>query len=86
MLADLSRTLSAWTELLDNLEETPLFPIESVADTLQLLVPLWSRQAEWRKLLDLADEVVGERSGKHILAARARDRAIRLLRAGRILN
>ena len=86
VLADLSRTLSAWTELLDNLEETPLFPIESVADTLQLLVPLWSRQAEWRKLLDLADEVVGERSGKHILAARARDRAIRLLRAGRILD
>ena len=86
VLANLSRTLSAWTELLDNLEETPLFPIESVADTLQLLVPLWSRQAEWRKLLDLADEVVGERSGKHILAARARDRAIRLLRAGRILD
>ena len=86
VLADLSRTLSAWTELLDSLEETPLFPIESVADTLQLLVPLWSRQAEWRKLLDLADEAVGERSGKHILAARARDRAIRLLRAGRILD
>ena len=39
VLADLSRTLSAWTELMDNLEETPLYPIESVADTLQLLVP-----------------------------------------------
>ena len=86
VLADLSRTLSAWTELVENLEETPLFPIESVADILQLLVPLWSRQAEWRKLLDLADEVVGERSGKHILAARARDRAMTLLRAGRILD
>ena len=84
MLADLSRTLSAWTELVENLEETPLFPVESVADILQLLVPLWSRQAEWRKLLDLADEIVGERSGEHILAARARDRAMSLLRAGRI--
>ena len=86
VLTDIPRTLSAWTELMENLEESPLFPIESVADTLQLLVPLWSRQAAWRKLLDLADEVVGERSGKHILAARARDRAIRLLRAGRILD
>ena len=37
-------------------------------------------------MLDLADEVVGERSGKHILAARARDRAVKLLRAGRILD
>ena len=86
VLADLSRTLSAWTELMDNLKETPLYPIESVADTLQLLVPLWSRKAEWRNLLDLADDVVGERSGKHILAGRARDRAVKLLRAGRILD
>ena len=81
-IADVSRALSAWTELLENLKETPLFPIHSLADILQLLVPLWSGQAEWRKLLDMADEAVGERSGKHTLAARARDRAIKLLRAG----
>ena len=86
VLADLSRTLSAWKELMENLEETPLFPIESVADILQLLVPLWSRQAEWRKLLDLADDIVGKRSGKHFLAARARDRAMRLLRDERVLD
>ena len=86
VLADPSRTLSAWTELIENLDKSPLFPIESMANVLQLLVPLWSRQTEWRKLLDMVDEVVGERSGKHILAARARDRAITLLRAGRILD
>ena len=86
VLADLSQTLSAWTELMDNLAETPLYPIESVVDTLQLLVPLWSRKAKWRNLLDQADEVVGERSGKHILAGRARDRAVKLLRAERILD
>ena len=86
VFADVSRTLSTWTELMEHLEETPLFPIESMADILQLLVPLWSRQAEWRKLLDLADEAVSERSGKHTLAARARDRAMKLLRAGRSLD
>ena len=86
VLADLSRTLSAWTELMDNLEETPLFPIESLAGVLQLLVPLWTTRAEWRQLLDRVDEAVGERSGQHVVAARARDRAVTLLRSGRCLD
>ena len=86
VLADLSRTLSAWTELMDNLEETPLFPIESLAGVLQLLVPLWTTRAEWRQLLDRVDEAVGERSGQHVVAARARDRAVKLLRSGRCLD
>ena len=86
VFADVSRTLSAWTELMENLEETPLFPIESLADILQLFIPLWSSQTEWRQLLDLVDKAVGERSGKHAVAARARDRAMKLLRAGRSLD
>ena len=86
VLADLPRTLSAWTELMDNLEETPLFPIEGLADVLQLLVPLWTTRAEWRQLLDRVDEAVGERSGQHVVAARARDRAMTLLRSGRCLD
>ena len=86
VLAKESQTLSAWTELMEGLEETPLFPVESLADILQLLVPLWSKHAEWRKLLDLADEAVGIRSGKHVLAARARDRAVKLLSGERYLD
>ena len=86
VLTDESRTVSAWTDLMENLEETPLFPIQSLADILQLLVPLWSSKPEWRKLLDLVDEALGERIGKNALAARARDRAMMLLAAGRRLN
>ena len=86
VLAEESQTLSAWTELMEGLEETPLFPVQSLADILQLLVPLWGKYAEWRKLLDLADEAVGIRSGKHVLAARARDRAVKLLSDERYLD
>ena len=86
VFADASQTLSAWTELMQNLEKTPLLPIQSLADNLQMLFPLWSNKAEWRVLLDLADEAVGERVGKHTIAARARDRAINLLDAGRCLD
>ena len=81
-LTDASQTLSAWTELIEDLEETPLFPIQSLADILQLLVPLWSNHPEWRELLDLVDVAVGERLGKSALGARARDRAMRLFGQG----
>lgn len=83
VLTDVSRTLLAWTELMNNLEETPLFPIHNLADQLQMLVPLWSTQSQWRELLDLVDGAVGARQGKNALAALARGRAIRLLRADR---
>ena len=86
VLTDPSRTLSAWTELMQNLTETPLFPITTMADLLQLFFPLWSNQSEWRELLDMVDEAIGERSGKHVVAARARDRAVMLLKAGRRLD
>ena len=85
-LIDPSRTLSAWTELVESLDDTPLFPITRMADLLQLLVPLWSRQVEWRELLDRVDDAVGERSGKHMVADRARDRAMMLLRDKRCLD
>ena len=86
VLANTSGTLSAWTELMENLEGTPLFPVDHLANSLQLLVPLWSTQAEWRQLLNLVDKAVGDRSGQHVVAARARDRAVTLLRSGRCLD
>ncbi|MDE2892398.1 MAG: hypothetical protein OXN86_07865 [Chloroflexota bacterium] len=86
VLVDDERTLSSWTELVENLDATPLFPIQRVADLLQLLVPLWSKVAEWRRLLDLVDQAVEVRSGKRAVAARARDRAMKLLKAGRRID
>ena len=74
VLSNAPQTLSAWSELMEIIEATPLFPITCVADLLQLLVPLWSRQSEWRALLDEVDEAVGQRSGKHAVADRARYR------------
>ena len=83
---DASRALSAWTELVEGLEETPLFPLKSLAYVLQLLLPLWSTQAEWRRLLDLADDEIGTREGNSAVAERARDRAMALMNAGRLLE
>lgn len=86
VFADTSQTLSAWTELMENLEKTPLLPIQSLADNLQSMLRLWSNETAWRYLLDLADEAIGKRNGRNAIATRARDRAIRLLDAGRCLD
>ena len=85
-LTDPARTLSAWTDLMQSLDETPLLPISKMSDIIQLLVPLWSNQPEWRDLLDLVDEAVAQRSGKNVVADRARFRAVKLLNAGRRLD
>ena len=86
VLADESLALSAWMELLHNLENTPLLPIRSLADILLIMLPHWSKKAEWRDLVTLVDEAVGKRVGRHAIAAYARDRAIKLLEAGRCLD
>ncbi len=86
VLTDESRTLSAWSELVNSLEKAPLFPIQTLADVLQLLVPLWRKNAEWRRLLDAVDNAIGKRKGKHTLAARARDRAMKFLQDGHRLD
>ena len=73
------RALSAWTELVEGLDETPLFPLRTLGELLQMLMPLWRTQAEWRRLVDLVDEAIGTRSGTSTVAERARDRAMALL-------
>ena len=86
LFANVSLTFAAWSDVIDGLGETPLFPVERMANILQLLVPLWSRQTEWRNLLDRIDEALGKRSGRHAIGARARDRAMTLLEARRCLD
>lgn len=83
---DISRSLSAWTELIEGLEEAPLFPLRPLASILQALLPLWSTQAEWRRLLDMIDDELGDREGKDVVAERARDRAMTLMDSDRPLE
>ncbi|MCY4617131.1 MAG: hypothetical protein OXD50_01055 [Chloroflexi bacterium] len=79
---DESRALSAWTDLVESLGETPLFPIDSLGQMLQILLPLWREKPQWRRLLDLVDQAIITRSGTSAVAERARDRAMALLKNG----
>ena len=85
-MADEPLALSSWTETMRNLEQTPLLPIESIANLLQMMDPLWSKKPEWRELLNLADEAIAKREGRHAIGNRARDRALKLSEDGRYLD
>lgn len=86
VLGDVPLIMSAWTQLAEGLEQTPLFPVHSLSDLLQKLTPVLCDHAGWRVLVDLVDRAVARVSGRSAVAAVARDRAMALLRAGRRLE
>ena len=86
VFVDAQLAMSAWTELADGLEATPLFPVDLLSGHLQFLTPLLVDQPGWRVLVDLVDKAVDRVSGKNAVAERARDRSMMLLRAERRLE
>lgn len=80
------RALSAYTELMDRIGETPLFPLNTLALVLQFHMPLWNTQAAWRELLERIDGESADRGGRSIVAERARGRAMALMDGDQILS
>ena len=84
--ADLGTTLSAWTELAKGLEDTPLFPLDSLSDHLQFLAPVLVDYPDWPTLMELVDKAIARVYGGAAAAGQARDRGMAFLRAGRHLE
>ena len=85
-LVDAELTMSAWTNLAQGLEETPLFPVEPLSQFLELFSHVLVDHEDWRTLVDLVDQAVARVSGSSAVAARAGRRAKALLDAGRQLD
>lgn len=83
---DRDEAMTAWRQLAELLPATPLFPVDDFARVLTFLMPLLIDQPGWRELEDAVDEAVARVEGDAAVAARARDRAMRLLQADRILE
>ena len=84
--ADVRLSMSAWTELAEGLEQTPLFPVDRLSELLRASAPLLVDYPTWRRLVDLVDDAVARVSGKGATADRARDRAMELFRSNRLLE
>ena len=64
VFVDVQLAMSAWTELAEGLEATPLFPVDLLSGHLQVLTPLLVDQPGWRVLVDLVDKAVDRVSEK----------------------
>ena len=84
--ANLRSGVSAWLELAEGLEETPLFPVDPLAEYLQFLAPVLVDDPKWGALVEMVDNAIARVYGSAAVADRARDRAMELLRAGRYLE
>ena len=83
---DLPSGLAAWSELAKGLEETPLFPVDSLSQQLQFLAPVLVDYPEWPDLIERVDKAIARVSGQAFAAGRARDRGMAFLRTGRKLE
>lgn len=80
--AALAHVLSAWTNVLLLVEETPQYPIAHIAELVDRLAPVFSAQAAFRPLRNRIEELVETRSGQHAVAARSYRRALAQFEAG----
>ena len=83
---DADLMISAWTDLAEGLDQTPLFPVDRLASVLGVLAPILVDHPGWRRLSDLVDDAVGRVSGGSAVAGRARDRAMYLFKADRLIQ
>ena len=86
LFVDVDLMFSAWTDLAEGLDQTPFFPVDRLSSLLAVLAPLVVDHPDWRRLSDLVDEAVGRVSGSSAAADRARDRALQLFEAGRLVE
>jgi hypothetical protein len=81
---DLDAAMGAWMELARGLNGAPLFPIDDLSSVLGMLAPALVDHPQWRELNALVDDALAGQAGQAAVAARCRDRAVSLRRAGRI--
>jgi hypothetical protein len=76
--------MAAWSELASSLAETPLFPVDGLAQMRSLLAPILAGDERWRRFNENVDAAVRRTAGDDAVAEGARDRAFSLFKAGRL--
>jgi len=89
---DFDKALDYWLELTKHVEQALLFPLESFADHLTQYLDIaddifsLSNNIKFIELTHKVDELLTKRHGGFIAAEKCRDRAMALLRKGKILR
>jgi hypothetical protein len=80
-----NRFFDRWQAVIDVVRETPLFPINHVADIFETAATLIEPNDRLRSLIGQVDTLIAERAGKGAAADRARRRAVNYLEADRYI-
>jgi hypothetical protein len=83
MEARQTRFFDRWSDVVQEIKETPYYPVTHVADILEMVTPIFGTDPRFRTLADDVDQLVSDRAGKGVAADHARKRAIAHLNAGR---
>ena len=78
-----NRFFERWQAAVDVVRETPLFPVNHIADIFETATTLMEPHERLRSLITQVDALVAERAGKAAAADRARRRAVNYIEAGR---
>ncbi|HTR75699.1 MAG TPA: hypothetical protein VMH33_10655 [Solirubrobacterales bacterium] len=81
---DIDTAMAAWRELASLLEQTPLFPVEPWADVVEFFAPRLVDEPGWDEIQQAIDAAIERLYGGAAAAGRARDRGLRLQKAGRL--
>ena len=85
-MIDVKDGMRAWLALAQDLPATPLFPVESLSNMLELLAPILVTQPGWRELTDAVDASLANSHGAATAAQRSYRRAGRLLGSGQLIE
>lgn len=85
LFVDLARGLQAWGELAAGLPQLPLFPMDGIARSLELLSPLLVDQDGWPAIVSAVDAAVARAEGDAAAGDRALGRAQALVSVDRLL-
>jgi hypothetical protein len=80
-----NRFFDCWQAVIDVVRETPLFPINHVADIFETAATLTEPNDRLRSLISQVDALIAERAGRGAAADRARRRAVNYLEASRYI-
>ncbi|MCB0309523.1 MAG: hypothetical protein KDD48_09140, partial [Bdellovibrionales bacterium] len=73
---NLDETFVHWNELVDLVEQAPLFPLEHFSDNLSVLTPHIGADPRFLEITDKVDQLLSNRVGGFVAAEKCRDRAI----------
>ena len=77
-----TRFFALWRDVVEEAKEAPYYPVNYVAEVLEIVTPMFGTDPRFRSLADDIDQLISDRSGKGVAANHAQRRAVAHLKAG----